>query len=76
MVDQPGEQDVDRVRVDRAASPRLVRTAVDRALLDLEVAVVGDRLGDVEQQKIVEEDVQPRRSTRSQAILAIRYPLS
>ena len=56
-IDEPGEQDVDRVRVDRAASSRLVRTAVDRALLDLEVALVGDRLGDVEQQKIVEEDI-------------------
>ena len=57
MVDEPGEQDVDRVRVDRAAASRLVRTAVDRALLDLEVAFVGDRLGHIEQQKIVEEDI-------------------
>ena len=45
------------VRVDRAAAARLVGTAVERALLDLEVAVVGDRLGDIEQQKIVEEDI-------------------
>ena len=56
-VDEPGEQDVDRVRVDRTAASRLVTAAVDRALLDLEVALVGDRLGDVEQQKIVEEDI-------------------
>ena len=57
VVDEPGEQDVDRVRVDRAAASRLVRPAVDRALLDLEVAFVGDRLGHIEQQKIVEEDI-------------------
>src|SRR5262249_13198110 len=54
---EPGEQDVDRVCVDRTATSRLIGPAVDRALLDLEVALVGDRLGYIKQQKIVEEDM-------------------
>src|SRR5262245_18775667 len=33
-VDEPGEQDVNRVSIDRAASSRLVGPAVERALLD------------------------------------------
>src|SRR6185503_216803 len=52
-VDEPGQQDVDHVRLDRSAASRLVRAAGDGAFLDLEVAVVGDWLGDIEQQKIV-----------------------
>ncbi len=56
-VDQPGEQDVDHVRIDRAAAAGLVRASVKRALLDLEVAFVGDRLGDIEQQEIIQEDI-------------------
>src|SRR5262245_45870132 len=57
VVYEPGEQDVEHVRVDRAAASRLVRASVDRALLDLEVALVGDRLVEIEQQKIVEKDI-------------------
>src|SRR4029434_9739805 len=56
-VDEPSEEDVDRVRVDRTTSSGLVSTSGDRALLDLEVTLVGDRFGNVEQQKIIEEDI-------------------
>src|SRR5262245_11157640 len=56
MVDEPGQQDVDRVRVDGAPAACPVRTAGERALLDLEVARVRDRLRDVEQQEVVEKD--------------------
>ena len=45
------------VRVDRAAAAGPVGLAGERALLDLEVALVGDRLGDIEQQEVIEEDV-------------------
>src|SRR5262252_8220780 len=57
IIDEPGEQDIDYVRIDRATTSRLIRTTVQCALLDLEVALVGNRLGHIEQQKIVEEDV-------------------
>jgi hypothetical protein len=40
-VDEPGEQDVDRIRINRAAAAGLVRAAVKRAFLDLEVASAG-----------------------------------
>src|SRR6185503_16194191 len=55
-IDEPREQDVNGVCIDRAAASREVRTPSDRALLDLEMTVVGDRLGDVEQQEIVQKD--------------------
>ena len=56
-VDEPGQEDVDHVRVDRAAAPCLVRTPIYRALLDLQMALVGNSLGNIEQQKIVKEDI-------------------
>src|SRR5215813_7741711 len=39
-VDQPGKQDVDHIRVDRAAAAGLVGTAGDRTLFDLEMTLV------------------------------------
>src|SRR4029079_18676751 len=43
--------------INRAATAGLVRPAEKSALLDLEVAFVSDRLGHIQQQKIVEEDI-------------------
>src|SRR6516225_6178089 len=57
VVYEPSEQDVEYVRVDRAAASCLVRSATNRALFDLKVALVRDRLGDIEQQEIIEENI-------------------
>src|SRR5262249_46311040 len=46
-----------RVRIDRAASSRLIGPAVDRTLLDFEMALVSNWLRHIEQQEIVEEDI-------------------
>ena len=56
-VDEPGEQDIDGICIDRAAASCLVRMSTDRAFLDLEMTLIGDRLGHIEQQKIVKEDI-------------------
>src|SRR4029453_13902455 len=42
VIDEPGEQDVNHVRIDRAASARLVRMPANRALLNLEMPVGAD----------------------------------
>ena len=57
MIDHPGQQNVDDVRVDRAATAGLIGTPVERAFLDLKMAGVGDRLRHVEQQEIIEKDI-------------------
>src|SRR5262252_6855393 len=49
LVDEPRQQDVDRVGIERATTTGLVGTSIDSALLDLQMACIGDRLGDVEE---------------------------
>ena len=57
MIHHPGHQNVDDVRVERAAAARLIGMPVERAFLDFKKAGVGDWLRYVEQQKIIEKDI-------------------
>ena len=56
-VDQPRHQNVDDVCIDCASASGLMGSSANDALFDLEMAGIGDRLGDIEQKIIVEKDI-------------------